>query len=377
MRGLRTIINHIRQVASNPASIFGVFIFSALAVSGVGALVPANSAYAAGSNDIVQGGIWNRDLASKCGGDVKTIMDHYWIDCNLSGVVEGRVCRDGNVYVGDRVVARNSSSIGRDPIQGSHPISIGGKTYYETHNSQALLSQCLDAFVKLDGNSFKYAIIKACGNPVYTPEPVIETPPPSTPKEITVCELATKKFIKIKEEDFNSSKHSKKSSDCQEKTIQVCVIATKEIKTIKEAEFDSTKHSKNTADCAEKKIEVCELSSNSVIKINEKDFDSKKHSKNIEDCKTMTVCDLSSKKMITIKTSEFDANKHSKEATDCETKPCENNPKGGGTECPAELPQTGIGDNLMMGGFGLGSLIIAGSAYLSSRKDLLSALINR
>lgn len=376
MRGLRTIINHFRQAKSNPALVVGVFIFSALAFGTLG-LGQVKIASAAGSNDIVQGGIWNRDLGNKCGGDVKTIMDHYWIDCNLSGVVDGRVCRDGNVYVGDRVVARNSSSIGREPIQGSHPISIGGRTYYETHNSQALLSQCLDAFVKLDGNSFQYAIIKACGNPIFTPEPVVETPPPPAPKEITVCELSTKKIIKIKESEYNSQYHSKNTADCQEKKITVCELSTKKIISINEKDYDSSKHSKNTADCQDKKIEVCELSTNKIIQITEDEYNKSKtkYSKNTEDCKMLTVCELSTKKIITIKTSEFDANKHSKTTSDCDEKPCEN-PKG--AECtPSELPKTGIGDNLMLGGFGLGSIIVAGSAYLSSRKDLLSALLNR
>lgn len=375
MRGLRTIINHLRRVKSNPALLVGAFIFSALAFGTLG-LGQTNTVSASSANDIVQGGIWNRDLGSKCGGDVKTIMDHYWIDCNLAGAVDGRVCRDGNVYIGDRVVARNSSSIGRTPIQGSRPISIAGQTYYETHNSQALLSQCLDAFVKLDGNNFQYAIIKACGNPVYSPEPVVTPPPtPPTEKDITVCELATKKIIKIKESEYNSQYHSKNTTDCQEKKITVCELSSKKTVSIYEKDFDSSKHSKNTADCKEvKTTQVCELSSGKVVTIEEKDFDSKKHSKTLEDCKLITVCELSSKKIVTIKTTEFDANKHSKTTSDCDEKPCEN-PKG--AECTPELPQTGIGDSLMMGGFGIGSIIVAGSAYLSSRKDLLSALLNR
>ncbi|MFZ1360830.1 MAG: PKD domain-containing protein [Candidatus Saccharimonadales bacterium] len=41
-----------------------------------------------------------------------------------------------------------------------------------------------------------------------------------------------------------------------------------------------------------------------------------------------------------------------------------------------ELPQTGMG-NMMIGGFGAGSMIISASLYAGSRRDLLGALLNR
>lgn len=348
MRGLRTIINHLRRVGSNPSLAAKVFIISAFVATSFGVLSsPQVFASQNPDNDIVRGGIYNRDLASRCNGDVKTIMDHYWIDCNLAGAVDGRACRDGNVYVGDRVVARNSSSIGRLPIQGSRPISIGGHTYYQTHNSAAFLSECLDAFVKLDANgSFKYAILKACGNPVWTPEPVV-TPPPQPPQEkfVWVCELATKQVRFVREAEANdTSKYSKNLADCKEKPLQVCELATKKIIAINESAFDSSKHSRNLADCKEEKktIEVCELATKNMITIDEKDFDSSKHSTDANDCK----------------------------------EDCADNPKGPGCEQP-QLPQTGITDNLTGTGLGIGSLLVAGSAYIGSRKDLISAFLRK
>lgn len=326
----------------------GVSIFGAL-----GSFTPAK----ASGNDIVPGGIWGRDLGSKCGGDVRAIMDHYWIDCNLSGVVDGRVCRDGNVYVGDRVVARNSTSIGREPIQGSHPISIGGQTYYETHNSQALLSQCLDAFVKLNGNSFKYAIIKACGNPIWTPEPVVDTPAPTptptptpTEKYITVCDLSTKKIKIIKESEYSSSWHTKNLDLCKEKikTMKVCELSTKATVTIKEGEFNAEIYSTDFNDCKETP-------------------------------KPITVCDLTSHKMISIEEKDYDSTKHSRDKADCEM--CAYNPElpKDSTECvaPTALPQTGAMDSLIGGGLGIGSTIVAASFYIASRRDLISAFLNR
>lgn len=340
MRGLHIINNLFHTALRNRLLYVGFFILS-ISLSLLTPLAPTASAT---SNDIVAGGVWNRDLAGKCHGDVKTIMDHYRIDCNLAGVVEGRACRDGNVYVGDRIVARDSRSIGRNPIQGNRPISIGGQTYYETHNSQALLSQCLDSWVKLDGNgSFVYAIIKACGNPIWTPAPVVVSPPPqtTTQKFIWVCELATKQARYVSEEAAkDTSKYSLDFAKCKETPkppIKVCRLSDKTIIEIKESEYNSSLHSKTLSDCDKQ-----------------------------EEPKKITVCELATKKQIEIKESEFDATKH---ATTCPEEP--SNPKG------EELPTTGVMDGLMGGGIGIGSLIVAGSAYLTSRRDWLNTLLNR
>lgn len=77
---------------------------------------------------------------------------------------------------------------------------------------------------------------------------------PPVEKTITVCELATKNIITIKEKDFDASKHSKDLADCAPKPpvegeITVCEVATKKVVTIKESAFDSTKHSKDLSDC--------------------------------------------------------------------------------------------------------------------------------
>lgn len=188
------------------------------------------------------------------------------------------------------------------------------------------------------------------------------------PKEISVCELATKKIITIKESDFNASKHSKNLDDCKEivKKIKVCELATKKIITINESDFNATKHSKNLADCKEivKKIKVCDLTSKQIVTINENDFDSSKYSKNLDDCKEtppvkVEVCEISTKTIITINESDFDAEKHTKNLNKCEETPV----------TPPELPQTGAGENIVAI-FGLGALIASGAYYISSRRAL-------
>lgn len=341
MRGLHITNNLFHTLLRSKLLYVGIFAFSAL----LSLLAPLAPTAQASGNDIVAGGVWNRDLAGKCHGDVKTIMDHYRIDCNLAGVVEGRACRDGNVYVGDRIVARDSRSIGRQAIQGNRPISIGGHTYFETHNSQALLQQCLDSWVKLDANgSFVYAIIKACGNPIWTPAPVVVTPPkPPAEKYLWVCELASKQFRYVSEQTAN----------------------------------DTTKYSRDFAKCKEQPkppIKVCRLSDKQIVEIKESDYDSAKYSKTLDDCKEapkkITVCDLTTKQITEINETEFDSSKHSTDQAKCKEEP--SNPKGA-----EELPTTGIMDGMMGGGIGLGSLIIAGSAYVTSRKDWLNTLLNR
>lgn len=72
------------------------------------------------------------------------------------------------------------------------------------------------------------------------------------------------------------------------KDIKVCELATKKVITIKENAFDSAKHSKDLKDCDQaeevKQIKVCELSTKKLITINEKDFDGGKHSKDLTKC---------------------------------------------------------------------------------------------
>lgn len=87
---------------------------------------------------------------------------------------------------------------------------------------------------------------------------------PETPKNITVCELASKDIITIREDQFDAAKHSKDLADCAAKPpvpgeIVVCETATKNIVTIKENEFDAAKHSKDLSKCDETPVVPTEL----------------------------------------------------------------------------------------------------------------------
>lgn len=155
---------------------------------------------------------------------------------------------------------------------------------------------------------------------------------PEEPKNIQVCELATKKIITIREDQFDASKHSKNLDDCKEvvKYIKVCELATKKIITINEKNFDATKHSKNLADCAEKPPVPGEI----------------------------VVCEVASKKVVTIKENEFDSSKHSKDLSKCDTTPV----------TPPELPQTGATGAIAI----VASLLTAAAGYVvTARKNVL------
>lgn len=73
---------------------------------------------------------------------------------------------------------------------------------------------------------------------------------PTTPGNITVCEVAAKKLVTIKESDFDSSKHSKDLSKCDTPgNITVCDMNAKTVISVKEANFDSSKHTKDLSKC--------------------------------------------------------------------------------------------------------------------------------
>lgn len=336
MRGLRNIIQNIQGIKAS--LIVAAFVMALSGVVGVIQPTPAKAA----SNDIVAGGIWGRDLGSKCGGDVGAIMAHYWIDCNLAGVVDGRVCRDNNVYVGDRVVASSSTSIGREAIQGSHAISIGGQTYYETPNSQALLQQCLDTFVKLDGNgSFKYAIIKACGNPIYSPSPVMNNPAPTPAPVQQIQPVTVTPSVVVQQVTY----------------AEVCDITTGQTVKIDARTLDNTRYV-DVIKC--KPMTVCRLADYQMVNIIQKDFDTTKYSQNSSDCQRC----------------KYNTAYAASDTINCVAPAATTTSTTTPTPAPA-LPTTGITDGLVGTGIGIGSLIIAGSAYFISRKDLLAAFLSR
>lgn len=156
------------------------------------------------------------------------------------------------------------------------------------------------------------------------------------------------------------------------KNIQVCELATKKTITIREDQFDATKHSMNPEDCKEvvKYIKVCELSTKNIITIDEKAYDAKKHSKNLADCAPkppvvgeIVVCEIATKKIVTIKENAFDSSKHTKDLSKCAAAPVVVTPV-----TPTELPRTGATGVIAL----VASVIAAAAGYVvTSRKNVL------
>ncbi|CAN5657516.1 hypothetical protein BH23PAT1_BH23PAT1_2860 [soil metagenome] len=154
-------------------------------------------------------------------GNTKAIFQHFGINSEASfdGMVEGRVTGNNDVFVGNRKVAHNVLTVGRQNITrgtGSTPI-LGGAAYVR-HPSVSFKNPAgsLQAYVKLDANgNFKYAVIKSCGNPVtginIPPPP---PPPPPPPKAEFKCVKLSADRLRIKEWEsitFTAQAHVKKT----------------------------------------------------------------------------------------------------------------------------------------------------------------------
>lgn len=219
-----------------------------------------------------------------------------------------------------------------------------------------------------DGKSYtaKLSVTVKVGNTTRTVtgsacEVTIKTTKPPVTKDIQVCELTTHKIVTIKEDQFDSTKHSLNLDDCKSKPVEkikVCELATKKIVTIKKDDFDSSKYSRNLNDCKPKpvvKIEVCELETHNIVKINKDDFDSERYSKDLSDCKT------------TPEQPEQPTPGNPEQPTP-ETPKTPETPSQ--PEQPAtELPQTGM-SNTVGGVIGVGTLIGAISYFVASRRSL-------
>lgn len=83
--------------------------------------------------------------------------------------------------------------------------------------------------------------------------------------------------------------------------------------------------------------------------------------------KKIQVCELATSKIITIDKSAFDSSKYSTDMNDCVSTP---------PVTPPELPHTGIGD-VLGGTVSLGTVSGASLYYLSSRRQLMSAMFGR
>lgn len=98
-------------------------------------------------------------------------------------VQAGRVTKDGRVMIGQRLVATQALTAGRQNIKGSTFMTKDGVNFYTRRPSVSFMTDSLDAYVVMVNNEFKFAIIAACGNPVIglkvaAPKPPVPAPTP-------------------------------------------------------------------------------------------------------------------------------------------------------------------------------------------------------
>ncbi len=100
----------------------------------------------------------------------------------------GEVNNQNQVIVDKKVVATNAYSYGRTNFPGSIQVAGGA---FKRHPSQsyAANTSSLKAFVYMENGVFKWAVIRACGNPVTgtptTKPPVVKTPKQTINKKVT------------------------------------------------------------------------------------------------------------------------------------------------------------------------------------------------
>lgn len=80
--------------------------------------------------------------------------------------VAGSVNKNGNVYVGNQVVATNALTAGRQNITGSQKVTYNGVTFYTRKPLVSFHLTSLTAYVVMQNGQFKFAIMSSCGNPI-------------------------------------------------------------------------------------------------------------------------------------------------------------------------------------------------------------------
>jgi hypothetical protein len=111
--------------------------------------------------------------------------------------VGGQVTKDGQVFVGGKVVATNALTAGRLNMPGSTQVTKNGVTFYVRPPSVSFAASSLNAFVVMNNGKFLFAILSSCGNPVAatpvtpTPTPVPKPTPTPTPTPIPAAPTNT------------------------------------------------------------------------------------------------------------------------------------------------------------------------------------------
>ncbi len=182
-------------------------------VLGLGGYYVANSANGdCSSNSVIKCGVSSvSDMRDAYNSDrtkgTKTIFSYLGISSstvNSARVVNGSVTRDGNVLVGNKVVATDALTAGRQYMPGSTKHVVSGTTFYTRTPAASFQQSSLSAYVFLSSKGeFMGAVIIDCGNPVKGKNKV------EPPKPVYTCDKLTASPISRLEYKFSASATAK------------------------------------------------------------------------------------------------------------------------------------------------------------------------
>jgi len=309
--------------------------------------------------------------AKNAPGDLTAIYQSYGLTANEMAHADtmakmGEVRKDGTVVVNGEVVATDATSIGRQNIfTGSTTKNIGGKTYYDTPPSRSFARDSITAYVFFDqSGNFKSAILTSCGNPV-SGKP--------KPKPVYKCDSLAATPISRTQYSFKGSASASGGATISGYTLDFGDGTTQTITSAGNVQHTYAKEGTYTAKLT------------ATVKVN-------------NETKAVTSAGCAVKITIVpeeckpgIPVGDERCNEKPQECkpgipvgdercTPCPIPGKEQYPKNDTENCKEdvvqELPHTGPTD-LIFGGLGLGSIVASGYYWFTSRRGLLSALLNR
>lgn len=190
----KKLLNKIREITPKQLVVTGVFTLALAGAIGLG-VASRQSAYANetvrdcdGGNSIINikdcGAVTREEFVAdvRTNNSIQKDLKTIYADSRIGGLegeadynrfatqaVHGILKRNGELWVGNDLVATNAWTMGRDNYSGRTAIKIGDRTYYMSvpNISFAGHRQQLDVMVLFDGNgTVEIAIIEACGNPI-------------------------------------------------------------------------------------------------------------------------------------------------------------------------------------------------------------------
>lgn len=215
-KGVWSMRNSIKKFFSpkrvkNLVTLATIALVSGSVITGVVTNPSANAAFV-GDNDtnsIVRGGAETpailRAKYDNLDGKGKAAFIHAGVNVSkLNQTTNGWVSRSGNVYVGttynpntDKLVATNAYSYGRENTRTGSVQIPGGAYKRPTSVSYGPNTSGLKAFVLVENGSFKWAVIRACGNPVTATPTKTPPPPPAKKPDFKIVKSVKKPVLTI------------------------------------------------------------------------------------------------------------------------------------------------------------------------------------